>query len=262
MAYWSLRVGAALCFIGHGAFGFITKEAWLSYFAVAGIPEAWAWQLMPFIGGVDVMVGMSVLFAPRALPLIYMVAWASWTALLRPLAGESFFETLERAGNYGVPLALLFLSGFPRTVADLLRPVNEPDPDTAGPVRARFILKWTTCALLVGHAALGISGKAMLVAHYDSVGLPASTPMSIGVFELLLAATIAVKPMVSVLFFTAAWKLATELLFISAGAPIWEVVERAGSYAAPLALAALLSMSSSVAESGHSKVRRAELAQE
>src|SRR5688500_7320424 len=143
MAYWSLRVGAALCFIGHGAFGFITKEAWLSYFAVAGIPEAWAWQLMPLIGGIDVMVGMSVLFAPRALPLIYMVVWAFWTALLRPLAGESFFEALERAGNYGVPLALLFLSGFPRTVADLLRPVNEPDPGTAGIVRAGVILKWT-----------------------------------------------------------------------------------------------------------------------
>src|SRR5687768_9440486 len=152
--------------------------------------------MMPMVGAVDVLAGMAVLFAPRGLPLIYMVVWASWTALLRPLAGESVFEALERAGNYGVPLALLFLSGFPRTVADLLRPVNEPDPGTAGIVRAGVFLKWTICALLVGHAALGISGKVMLVAHYDSVGLPASTAMTIGVFELLLAATIAVRPMV------------------------------------------------------------------
>jgi hypothetical protein len=28
-AYWLLRIGAALCFIRHGAFGFITKAAWL-----------------------------------------------------------------------------------------------------------------------------------------------------------------------------------------------------------------------------------------
>ena len=34
---WVLRIGAAGCFIGHGAFGVIGKEAWLPYFAVAGI---------------------------------------------------------------------------------------------------------------------------------------------------------------------------------------------------------------------------------
>jgi hypothetical protein len=262
MAYWSLRIGAALCFIGHGAFGFITKEAWLSYFAVAGIPEAWAWQLMPLIGAVDVMVGMSVLFAPRGLPLVYMVVWAAWTAILRPLAGESPSETLERAGNYGVPLALLFLTRFPRTVSDLFKPLNDPSPDTADISSAQVVLKWTTCVLLLGHGALGITGKAMLVAHYQSIGLPPSTAMTVGVFELLLAAVIAVRPMASVLLFTAAWKLATELLFVSAGSPIWEVVERAGSYAAPLALAALVALSSSGAQTGHSKVRRAQLVQE
>src|SRR5215510_14858039 len=104
-AYWLLRVGAAMCFIGHGAFGFITKAAWLPYFGVVGIPEAYAWKIMPIIGVVDVTAGMAVLFAPRGLPLVYMVIWATWTALLRPLAGESAFEAIERAGNYGVPLA-------------------------------------------------------------------------------------------------------------------------------------------------------------
>ena len=32
-----LRIAAAMCFIGHGAFGIITKEGWLPYFAVVGI---------------------------------------------------------------------------------------------------------------------------------------------------------------------------------------------------------------------------------
>ena len=99
-----------MCFIGHGAFGFITKAAWLPYFALLGIPERWAWRLMPVVGAVDVMLGMAVLFAPRGLPLAYMAGWALWTALLRPLTGESVFEALERAGNYGVPLALLVLT--------------------------------------------------------------------------------------------------------------------------------------------------------
>jgi len=109
-----LRAGAALCFIGHGAFGFITKAAWLPYFGVIGVPEPWAWRIMPWIGAVDVLAGMAVLFAPRRLPLLYMVVWGTWTALLRPLAGEPVFEALERAGNFGVPLAFLVLTGWPR----------------------------------------------------------------------------------------------------------------------------------------------------
>src|SRR5215207_2573902 len=91
-AYWLLRVGAALCFVGHGAFGFITKAAWLPYFGVIGIPDAWAWRIMPVVGAVDVLAAMAVLLAPRALPLAYMTLWAAWTALLRPLAGESPWE--------------------------------------------------------------------------------------------------------------------------------------------------------------------------
>ena len=51
------------------------------------------------VGSVDVLAGMAVLFAPRGLPLLYMTVWALWTALLRPLSGESGFETLERAAR-------------------------------------------------------------------------------------------------------------------------------------------------------------------
>src|SRR4026208_2560774 len=118
-AYWVLRLGAACCFIGHGAFGFITKAAWIPYFGVVGIPEEWALRLMPVVGAIDVMAGMAVLFAPRGLPPICMTIWATWTALLRPLSGESFFETMERAGNYGVPFALLLLTTIPRNISGL-----------------------------------------------------------------------------------------------------------------------------------------------
>ena len=115
-----------LCFIGHGAFGFITKAAWVPYFGVVGIPEAWAWRLMPLVGAVNVMVGMAVLFAPRGLPLVYMTMWAVWTALLRPLSGDSVFETLERAGNYGVPFALLLLTAMPRSWRGLTMLLDRP----------------------------------------------------------------------------------------------------------------------------------------
>ena len=238
-AYWVLRLGAALCFIGHGAFGFLTKAAWIPYFGVAGIPEPWAYRLMPLVGAVDVMAGMAVLFAPRGWPLVYMTVWATWTALLRPLAGESVFETLERAGNYGVPLALLTLTAMPRSVAALGTLLDRASAEEAALARTRQALKWTTVLLLVGHGALGIADKALLATHHTTIGLPTSTTVLVGWFEIVLALALAVRPMAGLLIFVAAWKLATEFLFVTAGAPIWEFVERAGSYAAPLALALL-----------------------
>src|SRR5688500_222564 len=154
LAYAILRCGAAACFIGHGAFGFITKAAWLPYFGVIGIPESWAWRLMPVVGAVDVLAGMAVLFAPRGVPLVYMIVWATWTALLRPLAGESVFETLERAGNYGVPLALLLMMGVKLNWRALL---ERCDPEQSeGSVLVRPVLQWTTVLLLLGHGALGV----------------------------------------------------------------------------------------------------------
>lgn len=222
VAYWTLRIGAACCFIGHGAFGFITKAAWLPYFGVVGIPEAWAWRLMPIVGAVDVTAGMWVLFAPRGLPLVYMSVWALWTALLRPLSGESVFEAVERAANYGVPFALLTLTVMPKA-------------------RVASILQWTTALLLAGHGALGaINGKATLSTHYATIGLPPVTTAFVGWFEIALAIAVLVRPAIGLLLFVAAWKIATESLFLVAGAPIWEFVERAGSYAAPIALAAMV----------------------
>jgi hypothetical protein len=252
LASWILRAGAAFCFIGHGAFGFITKAAWLPYFAVAGVPQPLAWRLMPVIGAVDVLAGMAVLFAPRRLAIFYMVIWGSWTALLRPLAGEPLWEAVERAGNYGVPLAFLLMAGpvLPLSRSRLLALLDAPRDAAAG----RAVLRWTTCLLLAGHGMLGIAGKPLLTAHYAAVGLPASTTVAVGWIELALALLVAVRPLTGVLVLVAAWKLATESLFLAAGDPVWEVVERAGSYAAPLALAVLLARNfgaAQVAASGY-----------
>jgi hypothetical protein len=114
LLFWLLRFACAGEFIGHGAFGIITKSAWVPYFTVVGIPEEWAYRLMPLVGSVDVFVGFLVLLKPIRGALLYMAVWGVWTALLRPLSGESFWETVERAPNYLVPAALLCLRGFPR----------------------------------------------------------------------------------------------------------------------------------------------------
>ena len=236
--HWTLRLGAAACFIGHGAFGVITKEAWIPYFGFAGISRDWALTLMPVVGTIDIAAGVLVLLSPRPIVLAYMTVWALWTALLRPLTGESIFETFERAGNYGVPLALLLLIGVPRRWRDWLRPAAQ---GAAGdPTIVMRVLLVSTALLLFGHGALAAQGKPILVSHVVFAGLPADWLPLIGYAEMSAALLLLVWPSASLLIAIAAWKLATESLFPVAGAPIWEFVERGGSYAAPIALALLL----------------------
>jgi hypothetical protein len=236
---WVLRVGACMCFVGHGAFGIITKQAWLPYFAVGGIGPATAYRLMPIVGAIDVVTGLLMLVRPRPALALWMVVWATWTALLRPVSGEPFWEALERAGNYGVPAAFAVLTLFPRSPGDFVR-ASRLRPLTPELLeRVRSVLTAVVVLLLIGHGALGVLGKHGLVLNYASVVRPAVaaaiTPW-VGWLELALAALVAVWQDPALLAVVAGWKLATEALFVTAGAPVWEFVERGGSYAAPLAL--------------------------
>ena len=234
---WCLRIGAAGCFIGHGAFGIITKAAWLPYFAVVGIPPDVAYGIMPIVGAVDIMAGISILISPRPVVLLYMAVWALWTSLLRPLSGEPVFETIERAGNYGVPLALLLLLGRPRTLLGWLNPFAT-DAIRSTPLTVARVLHWSTGMLLFAHGALAaITGKAIFAKHYAAIGLPAGIVPIIGSVEMAVAILVMLQPSIGLLVGIAIWKMASEALYPIAGAPVWEFVERAGSYAAPLGLA-------------------------
>ncbi|MEO6004412.1 MAG: hypothetical protein ABIZ04_07645 [Opitutus sp.] len=248
---WILRIGVAGCFIGHGAFGLITKAAWVPYFGVAGISESLAWQLMPWVGGIDVTIGLLALVFPCRSLFVWAALWATWTALLRPLAGEPVWELLERAGNYGVPLAILAYVGLRRPMFKRLtgqRSISDESLHT----QLSSALKYATVTLLVGHAGLGLfTHKAGLAAHYAALGVvdPTALVPAIGAFEFLLAALVLCRPTPYLLVGIAGWKLATEFLFIFSGSPVWEVIERFGSYTAPLALAMLLTRAASPASS-------------
>lgn len=241
---WILRVGAFLCFVGHGAFGIMTKQAWVPFFAVAGIGPKLAYELMPIIGVVDILLGALALLRPRAALLAYMVAWALWTAALRPLSGQPFWELLERAGNYGVPLGLLLLTQTSRRARTWFGPARVRPMTKTLALTLRLVLVAATALLLVGHGALALQGKQELVMHYGLFSTAVSgeklAPF-IGWVEIALAAFLIWRPTIGFCFFLFAWKFATESLFLLAGAPIWEVLERGGSYAAPLALALLVS---------------------
>jgi hypothetical protein len=233
-----LRLGAAACFVGHGAFGLLRKEAWVTYFGVVGIGRDTAFLLMPLIGTIDICAGLLVLISPRPIVLLYMAIWGAWTALLRPFAGESAFETLERAGNYGVPFALLLWYSRPTSLASLFSAAERrPTPDRR-PVIG--VLLWATASLLFAHGALQtITQKPLFASLYGAVRLPASIAPFVGSIEMIAAVLLLIAPLPGVMIAVAAWKMASESLFPISGTPIWEFVERGGSYAAPLALALL-----------------------
>ena len=237
---WILRIGIAGCFIGHGAFGIITKSGWLPYFAVAGIPESIAWPLMPIVGTMDVLMGLCILAWPCRALLLWAGMWALWTALLRPLSGEPVWEAMERAGNYGVPFAFLVVVGLSGPLFQRL-PTIWPPLDASARMRFSWALRITTALLLIGHAGLGLfTQKAGLAHHYESIGLSGGITPAVGAFEFFLASLVLLRPAPGLLVGVALWKFATEFLFITAGAPFWEVIERFGSYTAPLALAVLM----------------------
>jgi hypothetical protein len=52
--YYALRIASAMCFIGHGAFGIITKQIWCNYFGVFGFGHETAYAMMPYVGVMDI----------------------------------------------------------------------------------------------------------------------------------------------------------------------------------------------------------------
>jgi len=250
--HWLLRLGVIGCFIGHGAYGFMTKEAWVPYFGVVGIDRAWAYRLMPWIGAMDVSLGLTMAVVPLPIVLLHLALWGTWTAALRPLSGDSVWELVERAGNYGVPLAFLVLAGVPRCRRGWFAPVwlSAMPPLTVDRARAMHgILRLTTCLLLLGHGALGaLNSKPALITHYASIGLDdlavggLTLTRMVGSLEIVLAVAVLVALFPSLLLVIAVWKMATETLFMTSGSLPFEWIERAGSYMAPLALYYLVAM--------------------
>jgi hypothetical protein len=240
---WIFRVAIFMEFVGHGAFGIITKPSWVPYFGVVAINEHWAYLLMPAIGAFDISMGTLALLSPRRAQLLYMAVWGLWTSLLRPLSGETVWEVLDRAGNFAIPFALLMISGWVRTGRGWFGRIEFRPPEPRRLRRLAVILRGTTVLCLVGHGTYGaLLAKSTLAHQYQAVGLT-SLPLVgssfvrvLGWFELLLAVWVLIRPPSAALLFVVGFKIATELLYPITGSPIWEFVERGGSYAAPLAL--------------------------
>ena len=229
--HWTLRVSVALCFIGHGTWGLITKAGWLPFFASQGIP-------------LDVL-------------------WALWTAALRPLAGnlEKFqengewfvrlatdsmnvpkmqtWEFWERAGNWAPPLMLLIMGGvITMRWKDWIAPYVEPLMKETTVDTIFFILRTTLALLLIGHAGFGFAAeKQMLIDHWQSIGVNADINFirAIGFGELALGILVFCLPIRPLIWTCLVWKFFTEFLYVPADTVsgmgwvnIFETIERWG----------------------------------
>jgi len=112
---WVLRVAVAGEFIGHGVFALQGKAQWVGWFAKFGVADTvLATKLLFFVGLLDLLVALFVLLRPIRLVLLWAAFWGFWTAILRPIVGEPIWDFVERWANWGAPLALLLLLGWPK----------------------------------------------------------------------------------------------------------------------------------------------------
>ena len=56
----------------------------------------------------DVIVALIVLVRPVKPILLWAAFWGFWTALVRPLVGQSILDFIERSANWAAPLALYY----------------------------------------------------------------------------------------------------------------------------------------------------------
>ncbi len=113
---WILRIAVAGEFLGHGVFALQGKQAWIKWIEqMLNVEPSMAAALLTLIGIMDIAVAVLALVYPFRLALLWAAVWGFWTALVRPLVGEPIWDFVERWANWGAPLALLFLRGWPRS---------------------------------------------------------------------------------------------------------------------------------------------------
>ena len=251
--HYTLRIASAMCFIGHGSFGIIKKAIWSNYFGVFGIGKDLSFHLMPLLGSIDILMGIIILFYPMRAIIGWLVIWGTITALLRPLSGEPFAEFIERAGNFGAPLALLILSGGVSTrfrkMITAVKPGIQIDMKTLGLVTT--CLRFVVFLLLAGHGWLNAIEKKSIVDQYRMLGFvnPAKTAQFIGIFEIIAGLAVLIRPIRSFVLILFIWKVTSELFYPHY--ELFEWIERGGSYGCILALWFALSATSAVSQRGN-----------
>ena len=118
-----MRIAVAGEFAGHGMIALLGLNAkwptWIQKFT--GVSLETAGSILFLVGLLDLLVALVVLVKPIRIVLLWAAFWGFATALVRPLVGELFWDFIERFANWGAPLALLLMYGWPRSVSEWFR---------------------------------------------------------------------------------------------------------------------------------------------
>ncbi len=120
---WVLRIAVFGEFLGHGVFALQQKAGWFKYFEAVGITDPGTiGSMLTVVGIIDVALAALVLIKPVRIALLWMAAWGLWTALIRwPVGPDPVWDFFERWANWGAPLTLLLLRGWPKNPREWLR---------------------------------------------------------------------------------------------------------------------------------------------
>lgn len=119
---WVLRIAVTGEFLGHGVFALQGKQTWIGWISqLTGADAGTAATLLTLIGLLDLLVAFIVLVRPIRAVVLWAVVWGFWTAFIRPVVGEPMWDFIERWANWGAPLALLLLIGWPKKGKDWLK---------------------------------------------------------------------------------------------------------------------------------------------
>jgi len=106
---WLLRIGVAGEFLGHGVLAIQGKKDWIDWISsMVNVEVGTATTLLLLIGLLDVLVAIIVLLRPVRPILLWAALWGFWTALVRPIVGQSIWDFVERSANWAAPLALYY----------------------------------------------------------------------------------------------------------------------------------------------------------
>lgn len=156
---------------------------------------------------------------------------------MRPFSGEPIAEFMERAGNFGVPFALLLLCNQGLVFKLLFKKIRHPETLSAETLKKiTLCLRFTAFLLLAGHGWLNLIGKKGLLTQYATLGFSDVHQLAliIGTIEIAAATIILIRPLRPLIMFFLIWKMASELFYPHWG--IFEWIERGGSYGTLLAL--------------------------
>jgi hypothetical protein len=112
---WILRIAVAGEFVGHGAFALQGQPEWNGWIRLlTGAGQGTAATFLTLIGLADMLVALIILVRPLRAIVLWAAIWGFWTALVRPIVGKEWWDFFERWANWGAPLALLLLLGWPK----------------------------------------------------------------------------------------------------------------------------------------------------